>query len=683
MERIRLAFCLFALLFCSAFSQMTEEKRKKLYSKVVKRIDISKPNDFIVPLNDIYGLEEIKYDSNKIKQIISENNFPESYNFFDATNVQKRVKDQERCGCCWAFASSTALGYRYAKAGYDVDLSPQNMLSCYIRDCELGGYMLDSHFYLVKNGTTTESCVPYSSADGKTIESCPTKCKGNEEYKKYYAINSYATNFDFYDQETYYDVVTVIMDQLVNYGPVSSGILCYQDLPALGQKSTCKDTIYKYDKESDYMSGHAVTIVGYGNKGSQYYWIAQNSWGKDFCDDGLVKIEFNEIGIENVAFSDPYFETETSESKTITAKMKLEEDCKISYTTDSNNYDDNFELNFKAQNSDNNFYYQCGKDPKEERGICSFSFETFNNNGIGYYQYNNHSPLRTNNKISLNLDSFDQKRFNYYGGDYISYIYLDDGENYYVSGEGSEITLLYSSNSQNVNSNLNIYPNENTQTSLKNCKVSNVEIDKGYYLLKCKLTQNEVDSIGENKKNETLVYDVLCGDKQNIGAVVHKFDKTKYPIFRVKKLVLPKEEKLGNDYYLTMIASIEGSVSGMKGLKNDGNCFSQFIRIKGNNQYEYLDMGCCAPIPENLEEDFEIGCEVFSGESISYSSIEVIPYYNNFYSISPYEVIFNDNIQVVDYYDYFDDDYINPIRRSESKFIESSLLILSLLALAN
>ena len=357
MERIRLAFCLFALLFCSAFSQMTEEKRKKLYSKVVKRIDISKPNDFIVPLNDIYGLEEIKYDSNKIKQIISENNFPESYNFFDATNVQKRVKDQERCGCCWAFASSTALGYRYAKAGYDVDLSPQNMLSCYIRDCELGGYMLDSHFYLVKNGTTTESCVPYSSADGKTIESCPTKCKGNEEYKKYYAINSYATNFDFYDQETYYDVVTVIMDQLVNYGPVSSGILCYQDLPALGQKSTCKDTIYKYDKESDYMSGHAVTIVGYGNKGSQYYWIAQNSWGKDFCDDGLVKIEFNEIGIENVAFSDPYFETETSESKTITAKMKLEEDCKISYTTDSNNYDDNFELNFKAQNSDNNFYY--------------------------------------------------------------------------------------------------------------------------------------------------------------------------------------------------------------------------------------------------------------------------------------------------------------------------------------
>ena len=220
-------------------------------------------------------------------------------------------------------------------------------------------------------------------------------------------------------------------------------------------------------------------------------------------------------------------------------------------------------------------------------------------------------------------------------------------------------------------------------TSLKNCKVSNVEIDKGYYLLKCKLTQNEVDSIGENKKNETLVYDVLCGDKQNIGAVVHKFDKTKYPIFRVKKLVLPKEEKLGNDYYLTMIASIEGSVSGMKGLEDNSNCFVQFIRIKGNNQYEYLDMGCCAPIPENLEEDFEIGCEVSSGESIRYSSIEVIPYYNNYDSITPYEVIFNDNIQVVDYYDYFDDDYINPIRRSESKFIESSLLILSLLALAN
>ena len=150
-----------------------------------------------------------------------------------------------------------------------------------------------------------------------------------------------------------------------------------------------------------------------------------------------------------------------------------------------------------------------------------------------------------------------------------------------------------------------------------------------------------------------------------------------------KKLVLPKEEKLGTDYILTLITNIEGSVSGMKGLEDGSNCFVQFIRIKGNREYNYLDMDCCIDTPENLEEDFEIDCEVFSRESIPYSSIEVIPYYNNYDSITPYEVIFNDNIQVVDYYDYFDDDYINPIRRSESKFIESSLLILSLLALAN
>ena len=212
---------------------------------------------------------------------------------------------------------------------------------------------------------------------------------------------------------------------------------------------------------------------------------------------------------------------------------------------------------------------------------------------------------------------------------------MNDGENYYVSGEGSEITLLYSSNSQNVNSNLNIYPNENTQTSLKNCKVSNVEIYEGYYLLKCKLTQNEVDSIGENTKNEPLVYDVLCGDKQNTGGIVHKFDKTKYPIFRVKKLVLPKEEKLGTDYILTLITNIEGSVSGMKGLEDGSNCFVQFIRIKGNREYNYLDMDCCIDTPENLEEDFEIDCQVFSRESIPYSSIEVIPYYNNYDSITP------------------------------------------------
>ena len=66
-----------------------------------------------------------KYSPTKIKEIIDKYSFPESYNFIKDLNPPVHIKNQESCGCCWAFASSTALAYRYYKQGIDVNLSPQ------------------------------------------------------------------------------------------------------------------------------------------------------------------------------------------------------------------------------------------------------------------------------------------------------------------------------------------------------------------------------------------------------------------------------------------------------------------------------------------------------------------------------------------------------------------------------
>lgn len=57
--------------------------------------------------------EKFSYDSNKIKNIISDHKFPETYYFFEDKKVQKHIKNQGSCGCGWAFASTSALGYRY------------------------------------------------------------------------------------------------------------------------------------------------------------------------------------------------------------------------------------------------------------------------------------------------------------------------------------------------------------------------------------------------------------------------------------------------------------------------------------------------------------------------------------------------------------------------------------------
>ena len=611
-KRLIISFLLI-LLFHKTLSQMTEEKRKNLMVKVTKKIEILNYNNYspLKPLNNFYERGNLTYDSDKIKEIITENGFPESFNFIDEYNPTVNVKDQKSCGSCWAFASSTALAYRYKKLGIDVDLSPQSILSCYVRDCEMGGYLLDTQFYLVKEGATTETCIPFSSGDGETIEECPTKCKEEEEFKKYYAKNSYTTTFD-YDSDKYYDVVTLIMDQLVNYGPVTSGINCYGDFQELIENAQCKDIIYKYDGESDYIGGHAVTIVGYGYSNSKYYWIIQNSWGEEFCDNGFAKVEFAEIGIENVAFSEPYIEDEKNppSGKEISTKMTLQGDCKFSYTTDSNDYEDSFELNF--ENSDNDYsyyYYQCNKDPskKGNSGICNYAFESFNYNEKGYYQYKNDSSLKNDkNTFYLDFSALNNKRFYYYGADYIDNYYLDNKE-FYVSEAGSGILLYYESLTYDSNLVSKIYPNKNTNTELSNCKL----VDNGLYfsyLIYCNMSQNDINNIEVNN-NLPIAYDILCGNKEETVVVVHRLDKTRYPVYRVKQFVLPYEEDISYPNELLIIADIEGSVSGIN--SNDIiNTFAILIEVDFDDFDEpmILDMVCDISNHSTLEKDFEISC---------------------------------------------------------------------------
>ena len=52
------------------------------------------------------------------------------------------IRDQAQCGSCWAFGATEALSDRFAIAGKDVVLSPQDMVSCdtYNYGCD-GGYL--------------------------------------------------------------------------------------------------------------------------------------------------------------------------------------------------------------------------------------------------------------------------------------------------------------------------------------------------------------------------------------------------------------------------------------------------------------------------------------------------------------------------------------------------------------
>ena len=677
MKRSLIIHILYLLLLTVIHSQMTDEKRKFLFKKVTKKINSIKKNNKILPLKNFYERGKISYDAEKIKKIIEENNFPESYNFIDKEKPTLHIKNQESCGSCWAFATTTALAYRFKKQGIDVDLSPQHLISCYISDCDEGGFLMESQFYLVKNGTVTEKCMPYTSGDGEVWDECTSECKNEEEYKKYYAKNSYSTIYD-YNNENYYDIVTLIMDQLINYGPVASSILCYEDFRDLVGKS-CLNTIYKYDGKSDFLGGHAVVIVGYGHQNSIYYWIVQNSWGEDFCDNGFAKVEFAEIQIENVAFSEPYIPNNSIE-KEFSTILNFNKDCHFTYNTEVDDNGESFEMNFKSIDSDSNFYYQCNKAPLKDKneGICYYNLESFYNKK-GFYKYKDYTSLKKNNIFKLNFSSLPNNQFYYYGADYIDNLY-DNNNDYYISEVGSGILLLYSNMTEDYKDIPKIYPYKSLETPLSNCISIQTEMDEGTLFIYCKMSQDDINYFDQNSMLP-LAYDILCGKKEETASFVHKLDKKKYPVFRVKGLVRPSYYNLKFSEDFIILADIDGSISEFKG-KDFQNNFIIFINVENNKIIKTYYLYCEIPKPSSLENNFEIPCYFMTkndGRSVLYSNIYLTPYYTIVDFQSPFEIIINNNINNIQYYTF--DEY-NPkvFPKSDSKFIKwSSILFLFIL----
>ena len=203
-------FIFYIFLFLSItkiHSKLPEELRQKLLSKFTKKISLNNLDELELLEDRFISTDsndlKVSYDFSKISSLLDDYGYPQEYNFLEDINATVRVKDQARCGCCWSHASTSALAYRYQKLGIDVDLSPQHGLSCYLKDCDAGNYLIDPQLNLVKNGTVTEECLPFSSADGKTIEKCPATCKDGSPMKKYYSQNAYMTQ-DYYSDDYFY-----------------------------------------------------------------------------------------------------------------------------------------------------------------------------------------------------------------------------------------------------------------------------------------------------------------------------------------------------------------------------------------------------------------------------------------------------------------------------------------------
>eukprot|EP01017_Pseudomicrothorax_dubius_P026875 TRINITY_DN3038_c0_g1_i1.p1 TRINITY_DN3038_c0_g1~~TRINITY_DN3038_c0_g1_i1.p1 ORF type:complete len:441 (+),score=101.93 TRINITY_DN3038_c0_g1_i1:119-1441(+) len=223
---------------------------------------------------------------------LSTNDVPESFDSrIQWPNCIHPIRDQQKCGSCWAFSGSEALSDRFCIANFDVNvvLSPQFMVSCDQNEFGCGGGYPDLLWkFLEEQGTTTDECVPYVSGKGD-VPNCLTytKCADGTPLKRYYAVIGSSRALIGPD---------AIKAEIFQNGPVQTDFTVYADFMAY------KTGIYVHTTGAA-LGGHAVKIIGWGVEEGVPYWIIANSWTNKWGENGFFRIKFGEVGIDDHAIA--------------------------------------------------------------------------------------------------------------------------------------------------------------------------------------------------------------------------------------------------------------------------------------------------------------------------------------------------------------------------------------------
>lgn len=185
------------------------------------------------------------------------------------------VRDQAKCGSCWAFAAAETLTDNLCVLGGAVPvLSPQDLVSCDAKDhgCH-GGTLPDAWHYMKSNGLVSDACMPYTSGDGTNATCSLPGCAGSGD----------STQYKCPVEPTTLDSDQAIQAAVMTAGAVEVGFFVMEDF------MNYKRGIYRY-QQGRQLGGHSVKVVGWGEEVSQFYWIVQNSWGPAWGEDGYFRI---------------------------------------------------------------------------------------------------------------------------------------------------------------------------------------------------------------------------------------------------------------------------------------------------------------------------------------------------------------------------------------------------------
>ncbi|XP_004591922.3 procathepsin L-like [Ochotona princeps] len=186
------------------------------------------------------------------------------------------VKDQRRCGSCWAFSATGALeGQMFRKTGRLISLSEQNLIDCSQPQgnggCR-GGLAYQAFRYVKENGgLDSEDSYPY---EGRNLP-----CRYNPR-------NSVANVTGFVRIPAREEA---LMKAVATVGPIAVAL----DASHPSFQFYKEGIYYEPDCRRKHLN-HALLVVGYGFEGSEMdnntYWLVKNSWGQKWGMHGYFKL---------------------------------------------------------------------------------------------------------------------------------------------------------------------------------------------------------------------------------------------------------------------------------------------------------------------------------------------------------------------------------------------------------